>query len=95
MNTPNETEDLLRSTLQAVVAEVQPTPDAYRRAHNTWRHRERRRRFVLAIVVAVVFSLSVLAGLLVLNHAAPAQHSIFNTPVQHSTLVPQLGAPGS
>lgn len=78
MTDPIDTEDRLRDAFEAFAAEVNPAPDAYRRARNSWLRSEQRRRLILAIVIAVVFSLSVLIGIWVLNHASPTQHIIFN-----------------
>ncbi|GAA2248140.1 hypothetical protein GCM10010232_39300 [Streptomyces amakusaensis] len=55
--------------MTALAGQVHPAPDAYRTARVQWRRRERRRRLVLALLVAVVFALAVLAGLWVLNSA--------------------------
>ncbi|HKS50082.1 MAG TPA: hypothetical protein VJT49_34235 [Amycolatopsis sp.] len=77
MNNPADTEDQLRDAFEAFAAGVHPAPDAYRRARSAWRRSERRRRLILAVVIAVVFSLSVLIGLWVLNRAASTSPVLF------------------
>lgn len=72
------TEKQLREALEALALQVQPDSDAYRTARGDWLRRERRRRLVLAILVAVVFALAVLIGLWVLNQAPSGSAVIFN-----------------
>ncbi|MER5766500.1 hypothetical protein [Streptomyces sp. NPDC001985] len=57
--------------MEALAGQVHPAPGAYRAARGEWHRRERRRRLTLTLLVAVVFTLAVLAGLWVLN-SAPA-----------------------
>ncbi|WP_445398676.1 hypothetical protein ACSMX9_29570 [Streptomyces sp. LE64] len=73
-----DTERRLREALEAVAREVRPAPDAYRTVRGAWLRRERRRRLLLAVLIAVVFALATLAGLWVLNHAPAAPGVIFN-----------------
>ncbi|MGX1565982.1 hypothetical protein [Streptomyces sp. NPDC055506] len=61
------TERELREALEALAGGVLPDPDAYRTARGEWLRRERRRRLVLAVLIAVVFALATLIGLWVLN----------------------------
>jgi hypothetical protein len=69
MNDTDRTERELREALEALADGVRPAPDAYRTARGDWLRRERRRRLVLAALIAVVFALATLIGLWVLNRA--------------------------
>lgn len=64
---PHRTERELQQALAALAGEVHAAPDAYRTARGAWLRRERRRRLVLAVLIAVVFALATLIGLWVLN----------------------------
>jgi hypothetical protein len=95
MNIGPMEEERLRETLDALAAQVHAPPDAYRQARNDWRRRERRRRLILAILVAIVFTIADVIGLWALNHSHDGQRVIFNGPVQvepHSP-VPPPGQP--
>lgn len=72
------TEKELREALEALASQVQPAPDAYRAARGGWLRRERRRRLILAVLIAVVFTLAVLIGLWVLNQAPSGPGVIFS-----------------
>ncbi|MFI8087813.1 hypothetical protein ACIF9R_05765 [Streptomyces sp. NPDC086080] len=72
------TERELRDALQALAGGVLPDPDAYRTARGEWLRRERRRRLVLTVLVAVVFTLATLIGLWVLNQAPSHPGVIFS-----------------
>ncbi|MGW0614557.1 hypothetical protein [Streptomyces sp. NPDC002788] len=72
------TEQELREALQALAGGVLPDPDAYRTARGAWLRRERRRRLVLAVLTAVVFTLAVLIGLWVLNQAPSDPGVVFS-----------------
>ena len=72
------TEKQLREALETLAHQVHPAPDAYRTARGDWLRRERRRRFVLAVLVTVVFVLAVLIGLWVLNQAPTGSGVIFS-----------------
>ncbi|MEU1184816.1 hypothetical protein ABZ464_45830 [Streptomyces sp. NPDC005820] len=75
------TERELRDALEALAGGVQPArplPDAYRTARGEWLRRERRRRLVLAVLIAVVFALATLIGLWVLNQAPAHPGVIFS-----------------
>lgn len=72
------TEQELRDALQALAGGVLPDPDAYRTARGEWLRRERRRRLVVTVLVAVVFALATLIGLWVLNQAPSERGVIFN-----------------
>ncbi|MFC9685442.1 hypothetical protein [Streptomyces sp. NPDC056948] len=72
------TERELREALEALAGGVLPDPDAYRTARGEWLRRERRRRLVLAVLIAVVFALATLIGLWVLNQAPSDPGVIFS-----------------
>ena len=72
------TERDLREALEALAGGVRAAPDAYRTARGEWLRRERRRRLVLAVLIAVVFTLATLIGLWVLNHAPADPGVIFS-----------------
>ncbi|MDX3452412.1 hypothetical protein PV396_10720 [Streptomyces sp. ME02-8801-2C] len=74
------TERELRAALETLAGGVSasPSPDAFRTARGDWLRRERRRRLVLAVLTAVVFTLAVLIGLWVLNHAPADPGVIFS-----------------
>ncbi|WP_405580215.1 hypothetical protein [Streptomyces sp. NBC_01092] len=76
--TEDRTEQELRQALSALADGVQAAPDAYRTARGAWLRRERRRRLVLAVLVAVVFALATLIGLWVLNHTPAEPGVIFS-----------------
>ncbi|MGA5509480.1 hypothetical protein [Streptomyces umbrinus] len=75
---PDRTEQELREALEALAGGVHPAPDAYRTARGAWLRRERRRRLVLAVLIAVVFTLATLIGLWVLNQAPSEPGVIFS-----------------
>ncbi|WP_105969307.1 hypothetical protein [Streptomyces geranii] len=70
----------LRAALESLAGGVSaaPTPDTYRTARGDWLRRERRRRLVLAVLIAVVFTFATLIGLWVLNHAPSEPGVIFS-----------------
>ena len=74
----DSTEQELRGALQALAGGVQAAPDAYRTARGDWLRRERRRRLVLAALIAVVFTLATLIGLWVLNQTPTQPGVIFS-----------------
>jgi hypothetical protein len=75
---PNRTERELREALAALADGVRAAPDAYRTARGEWLRRERRRRLVLAVLIAVVFTLATLIGLWVLNQIPSHPGVIFS-----------------
>ena len=91
----DRTERELRAALETLADGVStaPTPDAYRTARGDWLRRERRRRLVLAVLIAVVFTLAVLIGLWVLNHAPSDPGVIFSG--TRNAVVPGAGSGGS
>ncbi|MEU9265531.1 hypothetical protein AB0E04_08740 [Streptomyces sp. NPDC048251] len=68
----------LCEALEALADGVRPAPDAYRTARGEWLRRERRRRLVLAVLIAVVFALATLIGLWVLNQAPSDPGVVFS-----------------
>jgi len=76
--TPDRTERELQEALAALAGSVHAAPDAYRTARGDWLRRERRRRLVLAVLIAVVFALATLIGLWVLNQAPADPGVIFS-----------------
>ncbi|WP_327716284.1 hypothetical protein OG381_13145 [Streptomyces sp. NBC_00490] len=76
--TPDRTERELEEALAALAGGVHAAPDAYRTARGEWLRRERRRRLVLAVLIAVVFALATLIGLWVLNQAPTDPGVIFS-----------------
>ncbi|WP_416974841.1 hypothetical protein [Streptomyces sp. 4F14] len=92
---PDRTERELAEALAALAEGVQGAPDAYRTARGEWLRRERRRRLVLAVVIAVVFTLATLIGLWVLNQAPSRSGVIFtgSGPADAGPLFPGPGSP--
>ena len=81
---PAETEERLREVLDALATQVQPPPGAYERVQREWRRRARRRKLILAILAAVVFTSADAAGLWALNQGHDRPHVIVNTPLRPS-----------
>ncbi|MFE1247004.1 hypothetical protein [Streptomyces sp. NPDC058735] len=75
---PDHTERELREALQALADGVQAAPDAYSTARGEWLRRERRRRLILAVLIAIVFAVATLIGLWVLNQAPSGPSVIFS-----------------
>jgi hypothetical protein len=95
MSSSGTAEDQLRDALDALATGVSADPDAYRRVSTEWRRRERRRRLVLAILVALVFAVADGVGLWALNRADAGSHIIFDDPAptdQHRP-VERVGQP--
>jgi hypothetical protein len=86
-------EEQLREALDALAGGVHPAPDAYTQVRREWRRRERRRRLILYILVAVVFTCADLAGIWALNHANNQPHVIFNQPTSTHVQSPQTVLP--
>ncbi|MDQ7908431.1 hypothetical protein RB614_28275 [Phytohabitans sp. ZYX-F-186] len=72
------TEEKLRETLGALAAGIEADPPVYRKARAEWRRRERRRRLVLAVLIAIVFALADLIGLWALNQTRDHDPIIFD-----------------
>ncbi|MEU9171350.1 hypothetical protein AB0D34_26710 [Streptomyces sp. NPDC048420] len=73
-----DTERELQEALATLAGGVHAAPDAYRTARGEWLRRERRRRLVLAVLIAVVFALATLIGLWVLNQTPAHPGVIFS-----------------
>lgn len=91
---PDRTEQELREALEALAGGVHPAPDAYRTARGDWLRRERRRRLVLAVLIAVVFTLATLIGLWVLNQAPSEPGVIFSGTGSQATTSGAAAVPG-
>ena len=91
---PDRTEQELREALEALAGGVHPAPDAYRTARGDWLRRERRRRLVLAVLIAVVFTLATLIGLWVLNQAPSEPGVIFSGTGSQATSSGAAAVPG-
>ncbi|MGW2745761.1 hypothetical protein [Streptomyces sp. NPDC001450] len=74
----DRTEQELRAALERLADGVRAAPDAYRTARGDWLRRERRRRLVLAVLIAVVFTLATLIGLWVLNQTPSGSGVVFS-----------------
>jgi hypothetical protein len=83
-------DERLREAFDALAAGVQVDPAAYRRASAGWRRRYRRRRLVLAILAAVVFTAADAVGLWALSQADPNTHVIFSDPSQRPVAPEQV-----
>ena len=86
MNTSGA-DERLREAFDALAAGVQADRGAYRRASAGWRRRYRRRRLVLAILAALVFTAADAVGLWALSQADPNTHVIFSDP-DHRPVAP-------
>ncbi|MEU4969040.1 hypothetical protein [Streptomyces smyrnaeus] len=75
---PDRTERELGEALAALADGVRGAPDAYSTARGDWLRRERRRRLVLTVLIAVVFTLATLIGLWVLNQTPSERGVIFS-----------------
>lgn len=90
----DNTEQLLRDALAPLIADAQRDPDAARQVIARWKRRERKRRLVIATLIAVIFTTADAIGLWALNRADPGTHIIFSDSptVQHDP-VGRLGQP--
>jgi hypothetical protein len=79
VNQPS-TDDRLRDALAALAAGVPADSGDYRCASAGWRRRYRRRRLVLAILIAIVFLAADLIALWALNQTNPDAYVIFSDP---------------
>ncbi len=76
--TPTDTEDRLRDVFDTLASPIRAAPGGYPEALAAWRRRERRRRIILAILAALVFTLADIIGLWALSQASVDTHVIFN-----------------
>jgi uncharacterized membrane protein YbhN (UPF0104 family) len=74
------TDDRLRDALAALASGVPEASGDYRRASAGWRRRYRRRRLVLAILIAVVFVAADAIALWALNQTSSDAYVIFSDP---------------
>lgn len=75
-----DVEARLRETLQSLAGEVQPSPQAYRRAQAAWRRRERRRRILLVVLATVVIGGADAIGIWALNNGPDRASIVFDAP---------------
>lgn len=71
------TEQMLREALDVIAGAVTAPPGAYRNARQEWLRRERRRKVVLTVVIALVFAAATLVGLWVLNDSSSHPHPVY------------------
>lgn len=95
MSTSARTEQQLREALADFANAVPATPADYRHARGVWARRQRRRRLILAILIAVVFAIADIVGLWALNQAQNSPHIIFDdpAPVQQQDPAGPVGQP--
>lgn len=74
------TEKRLRDAFDALATEVHPDPGSCRRVVAGWKRRQRKRRLIIAILIAVIFTTADAIGLWALNQADPGTHVIFSDP---------------
>jgi hypothetical protein len=72
---------------------VRPSAPAYPRLSATWRWRERKRRLILAILTALVFTAADAVGLWALNHANAQSHVIFSNPTGGENTTNRISQP--
>jgi uncharacterized membrane protein len=90
----DNTEQLLCDILAPLAAEAQRDPDAACRIIARWKRRERKRRLIIGILIAVIFTAADAIGLWTLNQSDPGGHIIFSdsSTVQHNP-IGHLGQP--
>lgn len=76
----NNTEQCLREAFAALAIEAQRDPDAGRQVVARWKRRERKRRLIIAILIALIFTTADAVALWALNQADPGTHIIFSDP---------------
>lgn len=81
---PGNTEERLRDAFDALATEIRPDPGSCRRVVAGWKRRQRKRRLVISILIAVIFTAADVIGLWALNQADPVPNIIFSdlSPVQ-------------
>ena len=75
-----EVEARLRDTLASLAADVEPSPQAYRRAQAAWRRRERRRRVLLLVLATLIIGGADAVGLWALNSTPAHAPIVFDAP---------------
>lgn len=95
--TERSADERLRDALGSLADAVRADPADYGRASASWRRRHRRRRLVLAILAALVFTAADAVGLWALSSADPHVHVIFSDPRSPAVPLPAdpVGAPGT
>ena len=76
-NDADNTTRALRDALDALADTVHAEPTGYNDALRGWRRREHRRRLILTALIVLVFAITTLIGLWVLNHDASPPHDLF------------------
>lgn len=62
-------EERLRDSLGALAEQVEPAADSYARAHEEWRRRDRRRRWVALALASALIVVADVVGLWALDRA--------------------------
>lgn len=75
-----ELEARLRETLTSLAEDVEPSPDACRRAQRAWRRRERRRRILLVVLSTLVIGAADAVGIWALNAGPEHTPIVFDAP---------------
>ena len=75
-----DVEARLRDTLQSLAGDVQPSPQAYRRAQAAWRRRERRRRILVVVLASLVIGGADAIGIWALNNGPEHAPIVFDAP---------------
>jgi len=75
-----QTEARLREALDVLAGDVEPSPQAYRRAQTAWRRRERRRRVLLVVLATLTIAGADAVGLWALNQVPPHAPVVFDGP---------------
>jgi hypothetical protein len=86
-------EQRLREALAARASRVRPATPPYRQVSASWRRRERKRRLILAILTAAVFTAADAVGLWALNHANTESHVIFSDPTGGRGAINRISQP--
>lgn len=73
----DSTTKALCEALDALADTVRAEPTGYSAALRAWRRREYRRRLILTALIVLVFAITTLIGLWVLDHDAGTPHDLF------------------
>lgn len=88
-------EQRLRESLGAFAEQVEASPDSYARAHEAWRRRDRRRRWIALAVATLVILVVDVVGLWALDRAGTSQGGLlFDHPAPVHMPVPADPASG-
>lgn len=75
-----EVEARLRETLSSLASDVEPSPQAYRRAQAAWRRRERRRRIAMVVLATLIIGGADAVGIWALNNGPEHAPIVFDAP---------------